>query len=84
MSTMPPPTGRDRTPEERLLILDAWEKSGLAATDFAPLVGLTSSTLYAWKKAAEGNRRCGRDAAEICSADQRLRNPVSPFPFRAA
>ena len=38
------------TPEQRLLILDAWQRSGLPAGDFAPLVGLSKHTLYAWKK----------------------------------
>src|SRR5262245_8228372 len=44
------------TPEQRLLILDAWRRSGLPAGDFAPLVGLSRHTLYAWKKrfTAEG------------------------------
>lgn len=38
------------TPEQRLLILDAWLRSGLPAKDFAGLVGLSKHTLYAWKK----------------------------------
>src|SRR5688572_8478400 len=29
------------TPQQRLLILDAWQRSGLPARDFAPLVGLS-------------------------------------------
>jgi len=37
-------------PEQRLLILDSWQRSGLPASDFAPLVGLSKHTLYAWKK----------------------------------
>jgi transposase InsO family protein len=37
-------------PEQRLLILDTWRRSGLPAGDFAPLVGLSRHTLYAWKK----------------------------------
>ena len=41
------------TPEQRLLILDVWKRSGLYATEFAPLVGITNSTLYAWKKRFE-------------------------------
>jgi transposase InsO family protein len=31
-------------------VLDAWRRSGLPAGDFAPLVGLSRHTLYAWKK----------------------------------
>src|SRR6516165_7638107 len=38
------------TSPQRLLILDAWSRSGLPAGDFAPLVGLSKHTLYAWKK----------------------------------
>jgi transposase InsO family protein len=38
------------TPPQRLLLLDAWVRSGLPAGDFAPLVGLSRHTLYAWKK----------------------------------
>jgi transposase InsO family protein len=38
-------------PEQRLLILDCWQRSGLPAQDFADLVGMSKHTLYAWKKA---------------------------------
>jgi transposase InsO family protein len=38
------------TAKDRLLILDTWKRSGLPGGDFAPLVGLTKHTLYAWKK----------------------------------
>lgn len=38
------------TPEQRLLVLDSWRRSGLPAGDFAPLVGVSKHTLYAWKK----------------------------------
>jgi transposase InsO family protein len=37
-------------PEQRLLILDSWLRSGLPAGDFAALVGISKHTLYAWKK----------------------------------
>jgi transposase InsO family protein len=47
----PQPAGETAfTPEQRLLILDAWRRSGLPAGDFAPLVGMSRHTLYAWKK----------------------------------
>ncbi len=39
------------TPEERLLILDCWQRSKLPAKDFAALVGVSKHTLHAWKKA---------------------------------
>jgi transposase len=38
------------TGEQRLLVLDAWQRSGLPARDFAPLVGMSRHTLYSWKK----------------------------------
>ena len=41
------------TPEQRLLILDTWQRSGLPAGDFASLVGVSKHTLYAWKKKFE-------------------------------
>jgi transposase InsO family protein len=33
-----------------LLLLDAWRRSGLPAGDFAPLVGVSKHTLYAWNR----------------------------------
>lgn len=38
------------TPEQRLLLLDTWSRSGLPAGDFAAMVGVSKHTLYAWKK----------------------------------
>jgi transposase InsO family protein len=38
------------TGAQRLLLLDTWRRSQLPAGDFAPLVGLTKHSLYAWKK----------------------------------
>ena len=46
-------TSRPLKPEQRLLILDTWRRSGLPAGDFAALVGLSKHTLYAWKKKFE-------------------------------
>jgi transposase InsO family protein len=46
----PPPR---LTPEQRLLVLDSWKRSGLPAGDFAPLVGLSKHTLYGWKQRFE-------------------------------
>jgi hypothetical protein len=42
---------RNFSPEQRLLILDTWRRSGLPAGDFAALVGMSKHTLYGWKKA---------------------------------
>jgi transposase InsO family protein len=38
------------TAEQRLLLLDTWQRSGLPAKDFAALVGISTHTLYTWKK----------------------------------
>jgi len=37
------------SPEQRLLLLDTWKRSGLPAADFAAMVGLSKHTLYTWK-----------------------------------
>jgi transposase InsO family protein len=47
------------TPEQRLLILDSWKRSGLPANDFAPLVGVSGHTLYAWKNRFEADGPAG-------------------------
>jgi len=36
------------TPEQRLLILDTWKRSGLPGTEFASMVGISHLTLYIW------------------------------------
>jgi transposase InsO family protein len=41
------------SPEQRLLILDTWRRSGLPAADFSTLVGIPKHTLYTWKKRFE-------------------------------
>src|SRR5262249_54828265 len=38
------------TPQQRLLLLDTWQRSGLPAADFAALVGVSKHTLHSWKK----------------------------------
>jgi transposase InsO family protein len=38
------------SPEQRLLLLDTWQRSGLPAGDFAAMVGISKHTLYVWKK----------------------------------
>jgi transposase InsO family protein len=41
------------TPQQRLMLLDTWRRSGLPALDFASLVGISKHTLYAWKQLFE-------------------------------
>lgn len=47
------------TAEQRLLILDTWNRSGLPAKDFAPLVGVSKHTLYGWKARFEESGPAG-------------------------
>src|SRR5208283_2346181 len=47
------PAAAALTPEQRLLILDTWLRSGLPAGDFGAMVGVSKHTLYAWKKRFE-------------------------------
>jgi transposase InsO family protein len=42
--------GRSLRPEERVLLLDMWQRSGLTARDFGALVGVSRHTLFDWKK----------------------------------
>ena len=44
---------RTLEPAERVLVLDTWQRSGLAATDFAPLVQISAHTLRSWQKKFE-------------------------------
>lgn len=41
---------RQLTAEQKLLILDTWQRSGLPGNDFGVIVGLTNQTLYTWKR----------------------------------
>jgi transposase InsO family protein len=47
------PSRRTHTPEERLLLLDTWQRSGLPAKDFGALVGVSQQTLYKWRRQFE-------------------------------
>lgn len=47
------------TGEQRLLLLDAWLRSKLPATEFADLVGVTATTLYAWRRRFEDQGPAG-------------------------
>lgn len=41
------------TPEQKLLLLDTWLRSGLPAADFGAMVQISRHTLYAWKRRFE-------------------------------
>lgn len=49
----------DVSPEQRLLLLDTWRRSGLPAGDFAALVGISKHTLYSWKQRFEADGPAG-------------------------
>jgi len=52
-------SGGGGSAEQRLLILDTWMRSGLPAGDYAPLVGVSKHTLYAWKAKFEEHGPAG-------------------------
>lgn len=53
------PRAEQFTPQQRLMILMIWLKSGLPAGDFAPLVGVSKHTLYGWKKSFDEHGPAG-------------------------
>jgi transposase InsO family protein len=55
MYRKPAPKQQDIGAEQRLLLLDTWQRSGLPAKDFAAMLGGTVAkhTLYSWKKRFE-------------------------------
>jgi transposase InsO family protein len=66
-------SNRKLTPEQKLLILDTWQRSGLPVTDFAALVGINRVTLYGWKKRFEEQGPAGLD-------DQPRKKPPGKIP----
>ena len=64
------------TPEQRFLILDTWLRSGLPAKDFAPLVGVSKHSLYAWKKRFEQEGPAGLEDTPRASKGSRLSEAV--------
>ena len=55
----PAPKRASFTPQQRLLVLDAWQRSQLSAREFSSLVGVSGHTLYAWKKLFEKDGPAG-------------------------
>ena len=54
--TLAQPTERQQpplTPQQKLLLLDTWQRSGLPAGDFGAMVHISRHTLYAWKNRFE-------------------------------
>src|SRR5262249_27397751 len=75
------PPASPLTPEQRLLALDAWRRSGLPAGDFAPLVGVSKHTLYAWKHKFEAEGPAGlEDRPRGAPSGSRLPEPTRRAP----
>jgi transposase InsO family protein len=51
--------GRSFTPEQRLVLLDVWQRSDLPASDFSELAGVSPHSLYTWKKKFEAEGPAG-------------------------
>lgn len=62
--------------EQRLLLLDAWMRSKLPATEFAGLVGVTSTTLYGWRKRFEESGPAGLMGHKRGQRGSRLPEPT--------
>ena len=41
------------SPQQKVLLLDTWQRSGLPARDFGAMVNISRHTLYAWKRRFE-------------------------------
>ena len=70
------------TPQERLLLLDMWQRSGLTARDFSGTGGrLAPATLFEWKKrfdrlgpgGPDRSSRAARRAAAGCRSPRNAR-----------
>jgi transposase InsO family protein len=72
-----PETETGFNPEQRLLVLDAWLRSGLPAGDFGALVGVSKRTLYDWKRRFEAAGPAGlMDRPKGPATGSRLSEPT--------
>ena len=68
---------RSLTPQERLLLLDLWQRSGLTARDFGALVGVSRHTLFDWKTKFDRSGPAGlSDRPRGAPAGSRLTEPT--------
>lgn len=76
--TVSPADGRvaNFTGEQRLLLLDAWLRSKLPATEFCALVGVSSHTLYQWRKRFEEQGPAGLLGRRKGPSGSRLPEPT--------
>jgi transposase InsO family protein len=74
-SAEPPP--RSLTPQDRVLLLDMWQRSGLTAREFGALVGVSKHTLFIWKKKFDRSGPAGlADAPRGAPPGSRLTEPT--------
>lgn len=74
-------TGKTKryTPEERRWALEAWERSGLGAAMFARQWGLSTPTLYEWKRAvARGGPQALEHPCASSTGRSRGAQPIAP------
>ena len=73
--------GRSRhTPAERSQLLEAWSASGLSAAAFASSCGVSTHTLYSWRRAARSRSAvvpAARESATATFAEVRLRRSAA-------
>jgi len=67
------------TGEQRLLALDCWFRSELPATEFAPLIGVSTASLYAWRRKFEEEGPAG-----LLGHKRGMRGSRLPEPARRA
>jgi transposase InsO family protein len=60
------------SPQQKVLLLDTWQRSGLPARDFAALVNISRHTLYAWKRRFEQDGPAGLEEKAKGSHGSRL------------
>jgi transposase InsO family protein len=61
LEPQPEVAGQALSGEQRLLILDAWRRSELTAGEFGKIAGVSSHTLYAWRRRFEAFGPAGLD-----------------------
>lgn len=65
------------TAAQRMLLLDTWRRSGLSASDFASMVGVSSMTLYKWSKNFARHGPAGlEDSTRTAKSQSRLPEPT--------
>ena len=54
----------NRTNRDRRRAVERWRKSGMAAHDFAPAMGVSAATLYAWSRRFRPEASADREAVD--------------------